>query len=1331
MDREYDEKSPGAVGDISSSATSPRQSRGGGKRRHKRGMTANLKSSLKSVDSVPLMDTNQALHLLDVPTDLGDVQGGFEGEIQVTYLQEDEKGSEERTIDYKMDSRLGNWESHLKTIHGKFNITGSPPSHFILEYIDENKKRKIITEKEIGEGFRLDGHKFNFANQEKAAEKSVARLRSIVDKVSQSETNGKLKDAKDALWFREFESELQGEIFTNTFVKQDGMQLLFSFMDQSSSANVTKMAVNCLYAACEFPSPLEYIQKTEGAVESLYTLIYKDSLKLCNAVVEFMFLLAAKEGFEFVHNAITKVDVELEKNPYQRIVECFQNNKDIDLNQNALVFCNIMLQEANDEQKEQFLGLLDAVDLQNYMNECKTTTETYINNLDQFRVISGRPVPAQYGHIAALTRFLMNANKIIAKQLEQKQDCMRREVAVKVASEHLDRMKKAIREAEANNLIPDFIKKDEQVQPLIDMAYDRQTLAKRHQKEYNLERSRMDAEKKEMEEKTDAAHSNIVNNTLKIDELQAQLNGIDTKFASLASERKSISSSGNDENGSIGPIRKQIEELTTKIKDDEKAVQSLLKKKESFREVLESKKKEAKEKLEAALKIHNEKNDKLGKLYSERSDLKEMAKSLEAKIAAGIPVGQVPAASGPVGIPPPPGAAMSAGGIPPPPGAGGFPPIPGAGGVPPPPGAGGFPPIPGAGGIPPPPGADGFPPIPSAGGVPPPPGAGMIPPPPGGGGIPPPPGAGGIPPPPGAGGIPPPPGMGGIPPPPGMGGLPPPPGMGGLPPPPGLGLPGAMPTVRKDKPVVTRPKIQPKSKMMALYWKKINLPGKSYDKQKTCWRKMGLEDVPIDEEELINLFSKKKTAKKKEKKSTKDQSSKKKKKQKVVVLDPKVSKAVGILLRSGLPPVDVVKKNIASMKGFDEDKLTKVMNNLPTPSDIKAIKSEKEQETKRGGDPEKINWAPPEKYFIMLNSIPLLKPRLNCWIFSFQFEENVKEASKDLTIISDTCKELQEGKRLNALCAMILTCGNYMNGGRKGKERADGFHYSFLTRLKGTKSNDKKSNLLSYIVLRCLKKDPGFREIKKDFEALMSSSSVPELEEAKGRVFKIQNQFSMRKKESERVAQNSVKDAGVPDNFGSNMRDFFEKNQKRVTELKELYTKTAARFSNLVQWFGDGQTKPKRPVKSTEFFAVFREFITQTHESLPKPERKRGAKIGVNNKQGGGSGGDGGKDGKKQKSPVGGMKAIISAIKAGPGVRKGLKKKGIKTSPEAKGKEGQLDLAALRKGLGNKKKKGGDGRKGPSLANDLGISSIGTKKKSQGGTRKESDAPPPPPPPVD
>mmetsp|Transcript_25590 Transcript_25590/g.41042 ORF Transcript_25590/g.41042 Transcript_25590/m.41042 type:complete len:96 (-) Transcript_25590:205-492(-) len=95
------------------------------------------------------------------------------------------------------------------------------------------------------------------------------------------------------------------------------------------------------------------------------------------------------------------------------------------------------------------------------------------------------------------------------------------------------------------------------------------------------------------------------------------------------------------------------------------------------------------------------------------------------------------------------------------------------------------------------------------------------------------------------------------------------------------------------------------------------------------------------------------------------------------------------------------------------------------------------------------------------------------------------------------------------------------------------------------------------------------------------------------------------------------------------------------------------------------------------------------------------------------------------------MKAIISAIKAGPGVRKGLKKKGIKTSPEAKGKEGQLDLAALRKGLGNKKKKGGDGRKGPSLANDLGISSIGTKKKSQGGTRKESDAPPPPPPPVD
>jgi len=561
---------------------------------------------------------------------------------------------------------------------------------------------------------------------------------------------------------------------------------------------------------------------------------------------------------------------------------------------------------------------------------------------------------------------------------------------------------------------------------------------------------------------------------------------------------------------------------------------------------------------------------------------------------------------------------------------------------------------------------------------------------------------GGIPPPPGMGGIPPPPGMGGIPPPPGMGGIPPPPGMGGLMGPPGLAMPAS-------KTVVSKPKIKPKVPMMALHWKKFNLPSKDFEKRKTVWCELG--DIKINEDDLCAMFSKKKRAQKK-----KDDSQKKKKskKVKIVVLDPKVSKAVGILLRSGLPEVSAVKKAITSMTVFDEDKLQKLMNNLPTPADLKAIKQAQEAEKAQGGNVDSMNWAPPEKYFLMLGSIPMLKPRLSCWMFSFQFDEMVEKSKFELEIITGACKEIKTNKKFKALVAGILVHGNYMNGGKKDKERADGFHYKFLTRVKGSKSNDKKQNIIQYLVLKELKKDPEFREIEKEFPKLMDTPSAPELADAKGNVLKIENHFNMRRKDSERVAQNSVKDAGVPDNFGRDMREFFEKNEPRVQGIKQLFSTAEADFKNTVGWFGDGQNPPKKPVKSIEFFAIFKEFMTQVFASLPKPQRKKGAKIGMKvGSQGPGSN-------TQDKKKAGNMQALISAIRNGP-QKKGLKKTEGKKRLEQKGE--------AKGGFKLKKSRAPPG-KGGGLADKLNFGKISKKNflsESKLKGVKKNRIPPPPP----
>jgi len=1284
---------------------------------HMRKMTAALQSSIVRFSNPMMMDTKEALNLLENPEDGEEFVVGFSGDISVSFAawKGEDEPVEYRKIDYKLDSRVGTYEEHLATMHAKFGITEGPPKDFILEYTDEKtKRRKVVTAKSLEDGLAIDGKSFMLVNQIKAAERSVKRLKQIVDRISEPTSTGKVKSAQDILWLVGFESDLQGEAFTNEFVEKDGMQLLLAFMEHSTSANATKVAVNCLYTACEYSAPLEYLQTTEGALDSLYALVYKDSIKLCNAVTEFLFLMAAKEGFEFVHNTVTKVDVELEKMPYKRIVEFFQNNKDIDLNQNALVFCNVMLREASDEQKAEFLHLLDEAGLEAGVMDCETRTETYLDNLDHFRVLSDRPVPVQDAHIEALEQFLVNARKFHAKQMDQKRDCLRREIAVKAAHEYLEMLKRGVRDAEVKGVVPDKLREDDSVKILFQMSYDRHTLAKVQQKKFEQEKSRIEAERKKVNEEREAVQSNIVSNTLKVDEVQSRLDKIQAEVAQIQEEIKLKGPDGISQlKGNTDKITKQLSEMEGTIRDLQGKRQILEDKRAKLVSAHEVEVKSLKSQIEAKLEAHK---GKFAALYEQRTKLQSEIEILNEKIKIGVPLSTLQSAAqagvSPGGVPPPPGAGMvGAGMVPPPPGAGMVPPPPGAGMVPSPPGAGMVPPPPGAGVVPPPPGAGMVPPPPGAGSVPPPPGAGVVPPPPGSGGIPPPPGSGGIPPPPGAGGIPPPPPGGGIPPPPGMGGIPPPPGMGGVPPPPGMGgvpappgmggvpaPPGmGLPTFSMapmgPTPVVTKPKIKPKAKMMNLYWNKIVLPTEQMETKKTIWRK--LNEVPIDEAKLVSLFAKKKRGAKKARQGSSVPGSpkKSKKKAKRVVLDPKVSKAVGILLRSGLPAVDVVKQGLVTMTMFDEDKLQKILNNLPSPEDAKVIKATQETEKALGKDPEKINWAPPEKFFIMLGTIPMLKPRLNCWLFSMQLGESISKVKNELQVIIDACDELKTNVRLKIIISAVLTCGNYMNGGRKGKERADGFDPSFLVKVRNTKTSDKKSTLLDYLAKQCLKKYPDFREIKTEFQSLRQTDSVPELEEAKGTVMKYVNNFKARRVDSERVGANSVK-CEHQDNFSTVMNEFFEENEQKIEEIKSLLSTAQTDFNSLVDWFGDGQTEKKKMPKSTDFFQIFREFVVQVGNALPKPEKKKGAKIGL--------AGD--------KKASGNMNAIISAIKTkGPKIRKKSSKR-QKNDSKGVGLEEKLDFS-----------KRSPKKKNFNLKSNL-------KKLKPVSERKGGAAPPPPPP---
>lgn len=64
---------------------------------------------------------------------------------------------------------------------------------------------------------------------------------------------------------------------------------------------------------------------------------------------------------------------------------------------------------------------------------------------------------------------------------------------------------------------------------------------------------------------------------------------------------------------------------------------------------------------------------------------------------------------------------------------------------------------------------------------------------------------------------------------------------------------------------------------------------------------------------------------------------------------------------------------------------------------------------------------------------------------------------------------LTTSKSLKNVLAIILTLGNYMNGGNRTRGQADGFGLEILAKLRDVKSKDSSVTLLHFIVRAYMK----------------------------------------------------------------------------------------------------------------------------------------------------------------------------------------------------------------------------------------------------------------------
>lgn len=106
----------------------------------------------------------------------------------------------------------------------------------------------------------------------------------------------------------------------------------------------------------------------------------------------------------------------------------------------------------------------------------------------------------------------------------------------------------------------------------------------------------------------------------------------------------------------------------------------------------------------------------------------------------------------------------------------------------------------------------------------------------------------------------------------------------------------------------------------------------------------------------------------------------------------------------------------------------------------------------------------PELFLKQLSTIPHFTERIACLMFQAEFNDAISTVSSKLTNLRSTCEYLCNSQSLKRVMALILTLGNYMNGGNRMRGQADGFGLEILGKLKDVKSKVPGVTLLHYVV---------------------------------------------------------------------------------------------------------------------------------------------------------------------------------------------------------------------------------------------------------------------------
>ncbi|KAJ3654739.1 hypothetical protein Zmor_013908 [Zophobas morio] len=238
-----------------------------------------------------------------------------------------------------------------------------------------------------------------------------------------------------------------------------------------------------------------------------------------------------------------------------------------------------------------------------------------------------------------------------------------------------------------------------------------------------------------------------------------------------------------------------------------------------------------------------------------------------------------------------------------------------------------------------------------------------------------------------------------------------------------------------------------------------------------------------------------------------------------------------------------------------------------------------------------------DKFLLQLTKVERISAKLSIMSYIGNFYDNLHLIAPQTHAIISGSNSVKNSKKLRSVLEIILAFGNYLNSSKRGP--AYGFKLQSLDTLLDTKSTDKRTCLLHYIVSTIRQKFPELLSFDSDLHYI-EKAAVVSLENITTDVHELEKGMEAVRKEAE------IRGKGA---HSIVVRDFLANAEEKLRRLRNDAKAAQEAFRECVEYFAESP----RTTDANSFFSLLVRFVKAFKHADQENEQRRRLEIAAQN----------------------------------------------------------------------------------------------------------------------